>query len=74
MTEQQPQVSRWLVIDIGCLECGNPSEVLGTYPSQEDARAAHPEAQLASDMDSHDWRGGGVLVIFDLGQPAVPRD
>lgn len=30
----------FLAFDIGCIECGEPSNVIGLYPTQEDAEAA----------------------------------
>ena len=61
---------RWLVLEIGCLECGNPTDVLGTYDTLKDAREAHPHARLRALMDDRpygDWAGESVDVIFDLG-------
>ena len=56
---------RAVVMDIGCLECHVPSELLGIYSSAFEALAAHPEAQLATTMDSDlDWYGDVVQVIF----------
>lgn len=63
-------IGRWLLMDIGCLECGYPSAVVGTFDSPEAALAAGGDgAKLASDMDGRpygDWTGEGVLVVFDL--------
>ncbi len=55
-----------VVVDIGCLECEYPSEIVGVYPSVEEARAANPEAMVKAEMEERDWHGSGVEVIFDL--------
>lgn len=56
----------WLVFNIGCIECGVSSNVVGTYASEEEARhvAAICDAAL-------DWRGGGqnAFEVFDLSAP-----
>lgn len=46
---------RWLVLEIGCLECGNPTDVLGTYDTLKDAREAHPHARLRALMDDRPY-------------------
>lgn len=30
----------WLAFDIGCIECGESSEVIGLFPSRDEAEAA----------------------------------
>lgn len=30
----------WVVVDVGCMECGEDTEVLGVYPTKEQAEAA----------------------------------
>lgn len=65
----------FVVISVGCLECGNVSDLLGVYPSVAEALAAHPEAKLRSDMQggdgwAGDWWGEDVTVIFDLAAPS----
>lgn len=59
-----------VVMAIGCLECGNPSAVLGHYSTAEAAKEAHPGAVLAGDIGEYEWRGEGMWVIFPL--PPLP--
>jgi hypothetical protein len=49
------------VLDIGCLECGCASNLLGAYETVEEAQAAHPDAVLCCDAR---WLGSGLTVIF----------
>lgn len=62
---------RFVVIDIGCLECGNPSNLLGAYPTLAAARAAHPHAEARADVGDDGmygtWHGESIEIIFDLG-------
>lgn len=56
-----------VVIDIGCLECSNPSDLLGVYPSIEVARAAHPDVKPRSDLDGWNaWHRSSMIVAFEL--------
>ena len=34
----------YIIIDVGCLECEVPSELLGTYRTYDEAMKHHPEA------------------------------
>jgi hypothetical protein len=64
-----------LLIDVGCLECGHPTEVTGLYPDVAEAKAAvetfGPDGW--QDADSMHWGGDGMMVIIDLDAdpPAV---
>jgi hypothetical protein len=67
-------IERYLVVDIGCLECGEKTVILGAFESPEAAKALFPDAKLASNLreatsevDS-DWGGSGMAVIFDLAE------
>lgn len=33
-------MERYVLIDVGCLECGNPTEMIGTYATIDEAKAA----------------------------------
>ena len=67
-------VNRWLLMEIGCLECGYTSDALGTFPTPEAALEVGGEGtKLRSEMDGGidaaafgDWHGDGVRVVFDL--------
>lgn len=64
---------RWLAIEIGCLECGIPSHLLGTFDSPEEAREVFSPyvdgIYLRSEMEDGymgDWSSSAIGVIFDL--------
>lgn len=54
----------WVVMDIGCLECGESTHLLGAYPTAAAALAAHPDAQLYDDVTR--WGGQGKIVAYEL--------
>lgn len=54
-----------IVVDVGCLECGNESDLMGLYPDMATALAAHPEAIPRGGMDDDSWRGSGLTIAFD---------
>lgn len=56
----------WLVFNIGCIECGVSSNVVGLYTSQDEAM----RIAKACD-DSLSWREGGQnsFEVFDLSAP-----
>jgi len=63
-----------IVIEIGCLECSNPSDLLGIYDNVAQAIAAHPEAKLRSELKtSWDWGGSEMVVIFDVETTSCER-
>lgn len=39
---------RWLLMEIGCLECQEPSRVVATFPTEADAEAARREVAAES--------------------------
>lgn len=59
---------RWLVFDIGCIECGEESQPVGTYETREEAEKALNE--YYNDPDGHwgrkGWHGQHDVEIFDL--------
>ena len=63
MTARTP--GRWLVFDVGCIECGEDSNVVGTYQDEAEARA------VARTVDKTcGWRGGQhEFEVFDLLAP-----
>jgi hypothetical protein len=54
---------RWLAFDIGCIECGEGSAVIGTYATQE---AAQQAADTAEEQQKQDWRGQHRFEVYDL--------
>lgn len=61
--EQVYQEQLFLVMEIGCLECGSPDSVIGVFKTKEAAELAVKAVE--SKMY---WRGGGhcVFEIFEL--------
>jgi hypothetical protein len=58
--------NRWLVFNVGCIECGVDSNVVGVYPSREEAD------KIADILEKNlKWRGGGQneFLVFDLLKP-----
>ena len=54
---------RYLAFDIGCIECGEPSGVIGIYDTEEEAIDA---AELAREKQSANWEGQHGFRVFDL--------
>lgn len=60
-----------IVVRVGCLECGDPTDLLGIYPTIQIARTQHPDLHTRNEYDdgqqsAHrlNWRGGdGPLTI-----------
>ena len=56
-------VKRWLVFNIGCIECGVSSGVVGTYETEQEANAVSGNCRTL-----FHWREGGQneFEVFDL--------
>lgn len=58
----------WLVFNVGCIECGVSSNVVGVFETKEKAD------QIAAKLDSeHSWREGGQnsYEVFELNRAGV---
>lgn len=58
----------WLLFNIGCLECGVSSKIVGIFKSKKEAN------NLAETLsESHGWRGGGQnsFEVFELPKAGV---
>lgn len=57
------EAKRWLVFNVGCIECGVSSNVVGRYASEDEARKV---AEACEEVLS--WREGGQneFEVFDL--------
>lgn len=63
----QPEApGRWLVVNVGCIECGVSTALVGRFHSEELAEAVANECSIA-----HAWREGGQndFQVFDLEAP-----
>lgn len=54
---------RYLALDVGCLECGETTSVVGLYDTETEARAA---LQHAENAQQQNWTGQHDFVSFDL--------
>lgn len=57
----------WVVIDVGCHECGVGSEPVGVYATEEAATQAAAER----DKETGCWRDGGQTYceVFEMELP-----
>lgn len=56
----------WMVLNVGCIECGVSSDVVGFYATKEEAD------RVAKTCEDHlHWRQGGqnAFEVFDLRAP-----
>lgn len=57
----------WLVMEIGCLECGMPSGVVGVFADKDKAEAVATACEKGLP-----WRGGeNTFKVFELPQPEI---
>jgi hypothetical protein len=55
-------IHRWLLMEIGCLECHWKSRVVGTYATHAEAEAVAKRLDATGDYDTNQR----ALEIFDL--------
>lgn len=62
------RLTGYVVVDIGCLECGEPSYLVGVVADRDAAVAAGAQVVLDSSTDalSVTWGGQGIVVAFRL--------
>jgi hypothetical protein len=60
-------VTIWVVIDVGCHECGVGSETIGAFKDEISAKAACD----ARGAETNGWRDGGQSIpeVFELEIP-----
>lgn len=61
-------MNRYLLMDIGCIECGASSDVVGLYSTEQEAELL--AGALNKNCDFHDG-GQHSFEVFDL---QAPRD
>ena len=59
-------IGRYLVLDIGCIECAEGSSVVGLFDERE---AAARECMDAAERQAKNWRGGHEFLLIDLHNP-----
>jgi hypothetical protein len=62
-------MSKWVAMDIGCIECGEPSQLIGVFDSENAAAKAAKAyaAEVNGDWDDEDKSGG----YFSGGQHGI---
>lgn len=64
-------MNKWVVVNIGCIECGVSSGIVGVFTDEGEAAA------VAERLDkSHGWREGGqnAFDVFALPEVGVIAD
>lgn len=56
----------YVAVDIGCIECGEPSALLGVYKIEE---AAWNVCRIAIERQQEDWHGEHRFIVFDTRNP-----
>ena len=58
----------WLVMNIGCIECGVSSAIVGVFGDKEKAEAVAYECS-----EKYSWREGGqnAFKVFELPEPEI---
>lgn len=60
-------IKRYLVFDVGCIECLQKSQPVGTYDTIEEARIARNEYyDSGTDWGRTGWSGHHSVKIYDL--------
>lgn len=56
----------YLVMNIGCIECGVSSKIVGVFASEEKAKTVAEDCSY-----NHNWREGGenAFEVFELPEP-----
>lgn len=59
-------MNRWLVFDVGCIECGQDSEPVGLYATQEEADRVAKDYCAGPRWGRPEWTGEHHVLVFDL--------
>lgn len=61
-------MKQWILVDIGCLECGEPSTVLGFYVSREQCESTWKDYSEQPDTrwGRHEWSGQHSCLIQEV--------
>jgi len=59
---------KYIVVNIGCIECGVSSDIVGVFANKERA-----DAVASACDDKYDWREGGqnAFEVFELPEPEI---
>jgi hypothetical protein len=76
VTGHDPNMSRlYIVVGIGCLECRQPSELVGVFTDRDQALAAGPDdlpVYPAEDLGENDWHGDGLYGLYAMFTADLP--
>lgn len=61
-------MGHYLVFDVGCIECGESSGVVGIYATKDEAET---ECVAARERQSADWHGQHNFLVIDLHAPTL---
>jgi hypothetical protein len=64
MGKKEKMIKRWLAFDIGCIECGEESGVIGTFDTEAEAEHAADAAEIDHEKN---WHGQHCFMVYDLG-------
>jgi hypothetical protein len=59
-------MKRYLAFDVGCIECGEPSTVIGVFKTKAAARAA---AGKAGAVQHDNWSGQHSFEVHEIEVP-----
>jgi len=59
----------YVAVDIGCIECGEESAVLGIFTNEADAKSLCAEEEVAQAKDWHGQHHFEVLAVDELDVP-----
>ena len=65
-----PKTKVFVAVDIGCIECDEPSAVLGVFDTRKQAKDA---CKKHEDWQSKHWHGEHFFDVFDI-EPGVCLD
>lgn len=54
---------KYLAFDIGCMECGETSKVIGVYNTEKEAEQA---ITLEEELQSENWRGQHDFEVYKI--------
>lgn len=60
---------KYVVVDIGCIECGEASSVLGIFDKETEAKKI---LKQFSKIQSDNWTGQHYFEIFEVRQENIP--
>lgn len=65
-SEKTAVIRRYLAFDVGCIECGEPSTVIGVFATEDEANLA---AEAAGLRQLEDWSGQHSFEVYEIEVP-----